>query len=272
MWIPRPPEVFGKPCSPALPAACGCVRDLDRVAVVGPWLGVEIEPQLIGMVHVRLAHRPRVQGDRAHLRRPADHRDLGRADLVGSRPRERDPRSLQVLGAPSEPASGRRHRRRGSRVESTIPGWTPFGQRSSVVGRFRRARMIPSATASSTRRSELAHLGGVLGRRKITRRGWRRVAGDRRRRGCLAGHDGKAYVPAAATALAVRVGRLYVRAPCGRSSQSRRAGRGAFVRPGQLRRPGVASAIADAGITPTTADPGVQGGSVICAPGWPGCR
>jgi DNA primase len=32
-------------------------------------------------------------------------------------------------------------------VETTIPGCTPFGQRSSVVGRSRTARMIPSPTA-----------------------------------------------------------------------------------------------------------------------------
>ena len=29
-----------------------------------------------------------------------------------------------------------------------MPGWTPLGQRSSVVGRSRSARMIPSPTAS----------------------------------------------------------------------------------------------------------------------------
>jgi hypothetical protein len=34
-----------------------------------------------------------------------------------------------------------------SRVETTIPGCTPFGQRSSVVGRRPRARMMPSPTA-----------------------------------------------------------------------------------------------------------------------------
>ena len=33
------------------------------------------------------------------------------------------------------------------RVETTIPGCTPFGQRSSVVGRCPTARMIPSPTA-----------------------------------------------------------------------------------------------------------------------------
>jgi hypothetical protein len=40
-----------------------------------------------------------VEDDRAHLRAPADHGDLGRADLVGVAPgRELDPRGLDVLG------------------------------------------------------------------------------------------------------------------------------------------------------------------------------
>ena len=34
-----------------------------------------------------------------------------------------------------------------SRVETTMPGCTPFGQRSSVVGRRSSARMMPSSTA-----------------------------------------------------------------------------------------------------------------------------
>src|SRR5947208_13951724 len=34
------------------------------------------------MIDVLAAHRPGMKGDRPHLRRPADHRDLCRADLV----------------------------------------------------------------------------------------------------------------------------------------------------------------------------------------------
>ena len=50
------------------------------------------------MVDVVAAHRPRVEGDRAHLRRPGDDRDLGGADLVGVAPRrELDPRGLHVV-------------------------------------------------------------------------------------------------------------------------------------------------------------------------------
>ena len=50
------------------------------------------------------ANRPRVEGDRAHLRRPADDGHLGRADLVGVAPRrELDPRGLHVVrGSPRD--------------------------------------------------------------------------------------------------------------------------------------------------------------------------
>ena len=51
------------------------------------------------MVDVVVAHRPRMERDGAHLRRPADDGDLGRADLVGvPARRERDPRGLDVVG------------------------------------------------------------------------------------------------------------------------------------------------------------------------------
>jgi len=57
--------------------------DPHRVGEVGARLRVEVQPQLVGMVDVVASHRPRVERDRPHLRAPADHRDLGRADLVG---------------------------------------------------------------------------------------------------------------------------------------------------------------------------------------------
>src|SRR5437588_5913625 len=50
------------------------------------------------MVHVVIANGPWVEGDRAHLRRPPDHRHLGGTDLVGVPPRgELDPRGLHVV-------------------------------------------------------------------------------------------------------------------------------------------------------------------------------
>jgi hypothetical protein len=101
------------------------------------------------MVDVGVAHRPRVERDRPHLRRPADDRHLGRADLVGvAAGGELDPGGLQIVGRALRHAlleegvaaallAGREH----------DPGCTPLGQRSSVVGRCERARMMPSSTA-----------------------------------------------------------------------------------------------------------------------------
>ncbi len=69
-----------------------------RVVEVGAGLRVEVDAQLVGMVDVVAAHRPRVEGDRPHLRGPADDGDLGRADLVGvAAGRELDPRRLEVV-------------------------------------------------------------------------------------------------------------------------------------------------------------------------------
>ena len=51
------------------------------------------------MVDVGVAHRPGVERDRPHLRRPADDRHLGRAHLVGvAAGGELDPRGLDVVG------------------------------------------------------------------------------------------------------------------------------------------------------------------------------
>src|SRR5690242_3016716 len=50
------------------------------------------------MIHVVASHRPGVERDRAHLRAPAHHRDLGRADLVGvAAGRELDAGRLHVI-------------------------------------------------------------------------------------------------------------------------------------------------------------------------------
>ena len=73
--------------------------DPHGVVEVGARLRVEVEAQLVRMVDVVAAHGPRVKRDRPHLRRPADHRNLGRADLVGvTARRELDARGLDVLG------------------------------------------------------------------------------------------------------------------------------------------------------------------------------
>ena len=76
--------------------------DPHGVGEVGARLRVEVDAQLVGMVDVLAANRPRMERDRAHLRRPADDGDLGGADLVGVAPgRELDPRRLHVVRSPS---------------------------------------------------------------------------------------------------------------------------------------------------------------------------
>ena len=72
--------------------------DAHRVGEVGARLRVEVEPQLVRVVDVVVAHRPRVERDRPHLRRPADDGHLGRADLVGvAAGGELDARGLDVV-------------------------------------------------------------------------------------------------------------------------------------------------------------------------------
>ena len=123
--------------------------DAHGVGEVGARLRVEVEAQLVGMVDVVAANRPRMKRDRAHLGRPADDGHLRGADLVRvATRRELDPRGLHVVRR----SRGMRFWKKASpppfsRVERTMPGCTPFGQRSSVVGRRSSARMMPSSTA-----------------------------------------------------------------------------------------------------------------------------
>ena len=122
--------------------------DAHGVGEVRAGLGVEVDAQLVGVIDVVVAHRPRVERDRAHLRRPADDGDLGRADLVGvPARRERDPRGLDVVrSAPRDALLEERvaaallaRREDDARVHA-------LGHRSSVVGRRASARMMPSST------------------------------------------------------------------------------------------------------------------------------
>ena len=123
--------------------------DAHGVVEVGARLRVEVEAQLVGMVDVVVAHRPRVEGDRAHLRRPADDGDLGRADLVGvAAGGELDPRGLEVVGRALRHAlleervaaallAGREH-------DARVHALRPALERRRPV---RSARMMPSSTA-----------------------------------------------------------------------------------------------------------------------------
>ena len=74
---------------------------MHGVGEVGARLRVEIDPQLVRVVDVGAANRPRVKRDRAHLRRPADDGDLRRADLIGvPARRELDLDGLDVVRGP----------------------------------------------------------------------------------------------------------------------------------------------------------------------------
>jgi hypothetical protein len=77
-------------------------RDAHGVGEVRARLGVQVDPQLVRMVDVVLAHGPRVERDGPHLGRPADDRHLRGTDLVGVAPRrELDPRGpARSPGAP----------------------------------------------------------------------------------------------------------------------------------------------------------------------------
>ena len=72
--------------------------DAHRVGEVRARLRVEVQPQLVWMVDVVAANRPRMKRDRAHLRGPADDGHLGGTDLIRvATRRELDPRGLHVV-------------------------------------------------------------------------------------------------------------------------------------------------------------------------------
>ena len=116
------------------PRATACTSAYDT-----PGLGVEVHPQLVGVVDVGPAHRPRVEVEAAEVRGPDDVGDVDRAQLVGvATARERRP-------GPSRSTPGRcggtRFWKKGSSV-------APFGYRFRTVGRSRTPRSAPSPTAT----------------------------------------------------------------------------------------------------------------------------
>lgn len=73
-------------------------RNPAGVGEVRTRLRVQIDPQFIGMVGVRAAHRPRVQCHRAHLGRPRNSRRMGDLQRVGGAAGwERDRTGLQIV-------------------------------------------------------------------------------------------------------------------------------------------------------------------------------
>ena len=77
----------------------GDVGDPLRVGEGRAGLRVEVEPQLVRVVDVGTPHRPRVEGQRTHLRGPDQIGRLGRAQLVGrAAAGERDLHGLDEVG------------------------------------------------------------------------------------------------------------------------------------------------------------------------------
>ena len=116
--------------------------DAHGVGEVRARLRVEVDAQLVGMVDVVAANRPRMKRDRAHLGRPADDGHLRGADLVRvAARRELDPRGLARSPEPRAGcASGRRRRRRPSRASrGRCPGARPSAsaRASSAAARAR---------------------------------------------------------------------------------------------------------------------------------------
>src|SRR5256885_5423111 len=72
--------------------------DAHGVGEVRAWLWVQVDAQLVRVVDVVAANRPRVKRDRAHLGRPADDGHLRGTDLIRVPPRgELNPRGLHVV-------------------------------------------------------------------------------------------------------------------------------------------------------------------------------
>ena len=100
MWIPREPEVFGQPTSPT--RLEGLLADHRDVADLGPLDagdGIQVHPQLVGMVQVVGADRVRVEVDAAEVVDPGQPRRVLDHDLVGGpAARERQFGRAQPLG------------------------------------------------------------------------------------------------------------------------------------------------------------------------------
>ena len=136
-WMPREPEVFGKPVSPCSASTsrtpCGDGADLVEADLRRR---VEVDAQLVGMVEVAAAHRPRVPVDHAEVDAPGEvrarrrRRARARCARWGSGPSRSAATPARCRGR----ASGRRTRRA-----------TPSTQRLSVVGRSRRWRTTASS-------------------------------------------------------------------------------------------------------------------------------
>ena len=136
--MPRDPDVFGKPTRSV--RVEHLVDDAGDVAHRGEGharLRVEVDPQLVGVVDVGAADRPRVQVEAAEVDGPDDVGDVDRAQLVGGTPAREVTRTVS---SHSGRFSGTRFWKNGS------PS-APSGKRFSTVGRSNTPRSAPGPTA-----------------------------------------------------------------------------------------------------------------------------
>ena len=138
-WIPREPEVFGKPSRPwSASTSRTHHRHLAHLVEARLRRRVEVDAQLVGMVEVGAPRRPRVEVDHPEVDRPDQVRGV-----VGDRARWRCARSgtsrsrSRSSRAPSSaPASGRRTRPRRRRRSAS----SSSGARAGAGRRRRRPR------------------------------------------------------------------------------------------------------------------------------------
>ena len=83
MWMPREPLVFGQPTSPAASSASlRDQRDLPDLLPRHARHGVEVDPQLVGVVEVLRPDRVRVEVEAAEVGDPCEACRLVEHDLV----------------------------------------------------------------------------------------------------------------------------------------------------------------------------------------------
>ena len=138
-WMPREPLVLGKPSIPCSRRTSPAHSATSRTSLHStPGCGIEVDAQLVGVVEVAAAHRPRVPVDVAEVDAP---RPGGRRRWARARWRcDRDGKCTVAVCSHSGRFSGTRFWKKTSPV---IPSF----QRLSTVGRSWRPRTVPSAVS-----------------------------------------------------------------------------------------------------------------------------
>ena len=95
--MPRFPDVFGQPTKPSSSrTSLHHERDALGVGEGRARLRVDVDAELVGMLDVGAARRPRVEVQRAEIRRPDHVGELGDAELVGVPPEGKVTRAVSI--------------------------------------------------------------------------------------------------------------------------------------------------------------------------------